>query len=268
MGEELTRHVQLELYKRQLFHNEVNGETTPALISAIKRYQERKGFEPTGLIDSEVLASLGIPETAGGTNGGTVVFSAASGQRMYGPHGDLLAEANTRENENLQSQAGSLTYASVGGALGHLPPLHRLADSADHSASFVGRSDEAGAPVEISFELTNDWIQSPRGARTRRTQFSLQPSVESDWNITALDQKPEKGFATSSRRSARSRHPTRQREEPNPIVLAYNTVGRMLRTLFDDTPATKQPASKRRLSAKRDRERMSDRRAGGVTARL
>jgi hypothetical protein len=59
-ADEQVRRVQEELRKRHLFYADASGEKSTALKLALKRYQERKGFSPTGVIDSVTLASLGI----------------------------------------------------------------------------------------------------------------------------------------------------------------------------------------------------------------
>jgi peptidoglycan hydrolase-like protein with peptidoglycan-binding domain len=56
--------VQEELRKRNLFFGDVDGNTTPALISAIKKYQARKGFAVTGDIDQETAGSLHLVSAA------------------------------------------------------------------------------------------------------------------------------------------------------------------------------------------------------------
>lgn len=54
------REVQDELRKRNLFFGDLDGRMTPQLSGALKRYQKRKGFEPTGAIDGPTVASLQI----------------------------------------------------------------------------------------------------------------------------------------------------------------------------------------------------------------
>ena len=54
------REVQDELRKRHLFFGDIDGRVTPQLTGALKRYQARKGFEPTGEIDAPTAASLRI----------------------------------------------------------------------------------------------------------------------------------------------------------------------------------------------------------------
>ena len=60
LADEATRAMQEELRKRNLFHGDVDGRQTPALIAAIREYQERKGFAVTGVPDEDTLRSMGI----------------------------------------------------------------------------------------------------------------------------------------------------------------------------------------------------------------
>ena len=46
--------------KRNLYFGDINGQTNPELTEAIKRYQARKGFNPTGELDEETANSLKI----------------------------------------------------------------------------------------------------------------------------------------------------------------------------------------------------------------
>lgn len=57
-GEMPARRVQEELRKRNLYFGDVDGKMTPELAAATRRYQARKGFQPTGELDQETLASL------------------------------------------------------------------------------------------------------------------------------------------------------------------------------------------------------------------
>jgi hypothetical protein len=62
-ADETTRHVQEELRKRNLYFGDFDGQTTPELIGALKRYQKRKGFEVTGALDADTAASLHVQST-------------------------------------------------------------------------------------------------------------------------------------------------------------------------------------------------------------
>jgi len=62
-ADETTRHVQEELRKRNLYFGDIDGQSTPELIDALKRYQKRKGFEVTGALDGDTAASLHVQST-------------------------------------------------------------------------------------------------------------------------------------------------------------------------------------------------------------
>lgn len=63
-ADETVRHVQEELRKRNLYFGNIDGESTPEVISSLKRYQKRKGFAVTGTIDPATAASLNVQVTA------------------------------------------------------------------------------------------------------------------------------------------------------------------------------------------------------------
>ena len=54
------RDVQEELRKRNMYFGDVDGKMTPELVSALTRYQTRKGFAVTGEIDPTTAASLNV----------------------------------------------------------------------------------------------------------------------------------------------------------------------------------------------------------------
>lgn len=59
-GDERVRQVQEELRRRNLYFGEVDGQQTPELANALKRYQSRKGFAVTGAIDDATATSLDV----------------------------------------------------------------------------------------------------------------------------------------------------------------------------------------------------------------
>jgi peptidoglycan hydrolase-like protein with peptidoglycan-binding domain len=69
-ADETVRQVQEELRKRNLYFGNIDGQTSPVLIDALKRYQTRKGFAVTGKVDPGTANSLQIqtaPATATAT---------------------------------------------------------------------------------------------------------------------------------------------------------------------------------------------------------
>jgi hypothetical protein len=62
-ADETVRQVQEELRKRNLYFGNIDGQTSPVLIDALKRYQTRKGFAVTGKVDADTATSLHIQAT-------------------------------------------------------------------------------------------------------------------------------------------------------------------------------------------------------------
>ena len=59
-ADETVRQVQEELRKRNLYFGNIDGQNSPVLTDALKRYQTRKGFAVTGTLDQDTATSLHI----------------------------------------------------------------------------------------------------------------------------------------------------------------------------------------------------------------
>ena len=239
---EQIRQVQEELRKRLLFFNDLNGEYTPALATAIKRYQERKGFVSTGLIDREILASLGI--TVAAPAAGQVIASDHNDAVVHGPYGEALPVSGLAGAGHL----GSAAFEQIDFD-GDVPNQEHWAQEPDPPGEAVDATigeEEDDAPFPIEFELTNERIH--RNAKTaRRTAIVLAPPAGAEWKIDTMDDdRAEK--AGKPKRRARKAPRVRQRKETNPVVLAFQSVDRFMRNLFDGTPETKKRATPKRSS--------------------
>src|SRR5215212_7938461 len=62
-ADETVRQVQEELRKRNLYFGNIDGNVTPVLTDALKRYQTRKGFSVTGQVDKDTARSLHVRAT-------------------------------------------------------------------------------------------------------------------------------------------------------------------------------------------------------------
>lgn len=62
-ADETVRQVQEELRKRNLYFGNIDGQTSPVLVDALKRYQSRKGFAVTGKVDRDTATSLHVETT-------------------------------------------------------------------------------------------------------------------------------------------------------------------------------------------------------------
>src|SRR6476469_1204572 len=63
-ADETVRQVQEELRKRNLYFGNIDGQSSPGLVDALKRYQARKGFAVTGTVDSDTATSLHVQVVA------------------------------------------------------------------------------------------------------------------------------------------------------------------------------------------------------------
>src|SRR3954452_17576520 len=63
-ADETVRQVQEELRKRNLYFGNIDGQNSPVLADALKRYQTRKGFTVTGQVDKDTATSLHIRAAA------------------------------------------------------------------------------------------------------------------------------------------------------------------------------------------------------------
>ena len=59
-ADETIRQVQEELRKRNLYFGNIDGQESPELAGALKRYQKRKGFPVTGDVDERTATSLHV----------------------------------------------------------------------------------------------------------------------------------------------------------------------------------------------------------------
>lgn len=70
LADEQVRQLQEELRKRNLYFGDIDGQPNPELAGALKRYQTRKGFQATGIVDEDTATSLHVrPEIVAGELG-------------------------------------------------------------------------------------------------------------------------------------------------------------------------------------------------------
>ena len=231
--------VQEELRKRLLFFNDLNGEYTPALATAIKRYQEKKGFASTGVIDLEVLASLGIAGPAPVT--GRVIGFEDEGAVMYGPYGEALPRSAPANAGGLGSVAVAET--NIDSAIPQERWPQEPAPPGEAAVETAGVGEDC-TPFPVAFELTNERIHRHTQSGTR-TALVLPPPAGTEWTISIEENRAEKAGKLKSR----ARKPTRRVRHPkerNPIILAFQSVDRLMRNLFDGTPERKKRATPKR----------------------
>lgn len=60
LADDVTRQVQEELRKRNLYFGDIDGAVSPSFSGALASYQQRKGFAATGTLTEETLSSFGL----------------------------------------------------------------------------------------------------------------------------------------------------------------------------------------------------------------
>ena len=244
-GGEQTRRVQEELRKRHLFYDNLNGQYTPALADAIRRYQERKGFTPSGIIDSQTLASLGITGFATPAQPAT----APDGRRLefYGPNGESLPRppaVDSDGTESFDSDAVEHVYLDR-----QLRPRHwwpQPPDISFHAMGVTGRDRDGLVPFDIDFELTNERLHRS-GNGGMENPFVLASRGAVDLVISGMEKDDTEQASKPKGRSGKQARRVRQRKATNPFILAFQSVDRAVRNLFDDAPTRKK-----RVATKRD----------------
>ena len=92
-ADDQTRAAQEQLRKRHLFYENIDGEYSPAVAAALRRYQQIKGFAPTGVLDEETLQSLGIFTVAPPAEGPQVVVALKHHHELRDQNGELIPGA-------------------------------------------------------------------------------------------------------------------------------------------------------------------------------
>lgn len=164
------RKVQNELRKRHLFFGAQDGEHTPALTLAIRRYQEKKGFPPTGVLDSDTLASLGFRQRAPPPDGHVVVITRHE-RELRGPNGELLPSsfaltAAQPENTFVLDPQTESAHETAGLKLGVRQQPVVLSKRRSHSTARVRPRKETN-PIVLAFRTVD---------RAMRHLFAPAPS--------------------------------------------------------------------------------------------
>jgi hypothetical protein len=249
-ADEQVRRVQEELRKRHLFYAEPNGEKGAALTVALKHYQAKKGFAPTGLIDPGTLASLGLsgnPPSAAITP--AIVLKrgelrGANGEQL--PSGPSRGRPNADESDRL-SAAGLIGRDYVQLELGEFARQSDRSPGTFGDARRVTNSfDEGGGST---FEVTFGPPARNRAANPNLVWETL--ALQGDSEISGLP--GELNVKRLDYRSAPDRHwrrrpsQSRLRKERNPLVLTYQSLDRAMRFFFGDSHGKKKRSIAKRL---------------------
>ncbi|MEA2679776.1 MAG: hypothetical protein QOK03_1498, partial [Candidatus Binataceae bacterium] len=274
-----TREVQEELRKRHLFYNDIDGKYTAALAAAIKRYQTKKGFPPSGVLDRETLGSLGIVEAAPPGEGPAPVV-AKNKRELRDPNGELLpgsqsslANAPRRlDRKQLQEFVSRYLAACQSPQLqDELSFYGSEVDYFDHgtvdrgyiqnelaaydqhwpqrryivgdSVRVVNQDDKLIAQCRIGFELTNERLAFSTTGRTDNT-YVLKSREDGNWEITGVKEEELKQAAPRQRPA---RPEARTGRTGNPITMAFHTVDRAMHNFFGARPGKGKRSTTKRL---------------------
>jgi peptidoglycan hydrolase-like protein with peptidoglycan-binding domain len=248
-ADEQIRRVQEELRKRHLFYANANGEKSPALSVAVRRYQQKKGFPATGVIDSVTLASLGIS---------SAIPSAASTPAVVGKRGQLFGANGERlpnhspflsPNDRVRKfdpAFGDHDYLEL--ALEDFrPPGSRRRPTSGERVRQTNVPAASGARFPVAIDLTSE-RNGEAMAQPVWSTLVLQPPVEVSEELDVVgEEHPRQVALRPNRKGQRRPRSARPRREKNPIVLTYQSVNRAIRSLFGDTQTKKKRATTKRL---------------------
>lgn len=244
-ADEKVRRVQEELRKRHLFYAEANGEKGAALTIAVRRYQEKKGFSPTGVIDSVTLASLGIP-TAAPLAATTPVVVGKRGQ-VHGANGESLPNDPPvlwpRDERVGQLASGIIDREYIDLALTDFQPhgMQRPRTSGNR-VRLTNFTDQRAA----AFDAPGQWILHSM-ANPVWSPLVWPPAADVSGEFAIDDERVHQVTIKPDRRSHRRPRRVRPRKETNPFVLTYQSVDRAIRSVFGDTQTKKKRSVARRL---------------------
>jgi peptidoglycan hydrolase-like protein with peptidoglycan-binding domain len=247
-ADEQVRRVQEELRKRHLFYANPNGEKGPALSIALRRYQLKKGFPATGVIDSVTLASLGIP-TAAPSAATTPVVIGKRGQ-VHGANGETLptnppflwpSEERVSKFDPAVINRDNIELALP--EFGQGTPRRRTSSKRIRLTSPEYKRD---LPFEAAFDSTSQWTWHA-SANPAWSAIVLQPGAEISAEFAIDDGLVPQVAGRPERRSARRTRRVKPRKETNPLVLTYQSVNRAIRSLFGDSQSKKKRTTAKRL---------------------
>jgi peptidoglycan hydrolase-like protein with peptidoglycan-binding domain len=244
-ADEQVRRVQEELRKRHLFYANPNGEKGPALSIAVRRYQQKKGFPATGVIDSVTLASLGISSAT--PSAATTPAVVGKRGQVHGANGESLPSHSPFlwPNERVSKFDPGLDdygYLALGLEDFRLPGL-RPRQTPGQRVRQTSVNDASGARFPMAFDLTSERT-SEAMTQSFWNALVLPPPAEAPGELSVADnERPRQAALRPNRRSQRRPRSVRQREEKNPIVLTY----RAIRSLFGDTQTKKKRSITKRL---------------------
>ena len=272
-ADEITRQVQEELRKRRLFYGDLDGQQTPELGVALKRYQERKGFPASGVVDAQTLRSMGIAEPGGQPPPDVPILRSEAPAQPVPPEtpnpaatpmsiaGDINVPPPSREelhefmrrylaagetegvNDDLAFYAPRVDYF----AHGIVPKTYvrdRLLEynenwpqrkySMDEEITLSKRGDNTAATALVAHQLANPVLDRKADGKVNHT-IVLARQADSSFEIVGIQEQRSRG-ATTPKESVRRRS-SKKKANAGPRLTPLD---RSLRKLFSPAPKRKR----------------------------
>lgn len=135
------RAVQQQLKDQGFFYGDVDGESGPETIAAIRRYQIRNGLEVTGEPDQETLSALKIP--------GAAASQPAREPRVANPNVTNADREFLHQQASIPAPSATPSHRYIGVAAPNPTPAFSLAG---YFKSFYARTPYETAPQEVQVE--------------------------------------------------------------------------------------------------------------------
>jgi peptidoglycan hydrolase-like protein with peptidoglycan-binding domain len=249
-ADEQVRRVQEELRKRHLFYAEPDGQKGPAFTVAVKHYQAKKGFAPTGILDPVTVASLGISPSR--PSAATTPVTIVKRGQVHGANGETLPDSSPflSPTENGVNRSGP-------GLIGRDYIAFELRDFSwrkmqrrpgwGKSLRLTSSNGERDVPAEGAFDSA---VKANDFGLTGPVWSALlsQQAAEEFGELSEIDDKRvDPAHAGHGRRTHRRSRRAEPRKEKNPLVLTYRSVDRAIRSLFGETQTKKKRSTTKRL---------------------
>jgi hypothetical protein len=261
-ADETTRAVQEDLRRRHLFYGDIDGRESAELATALKRYQQRKGFRQTGLADPQTLRSMQITPERGADLPNVPVLKSdharpVANQGAQDGISSLAAPAGT-SGEALPSNMEMRTYLreyldaaqqlEVPEELAFYAPQVAYYDQGVVTKTFIrnelvtyrqhwperqytlhdpisvsARGDGVTVRYRVAFALVNAGLNR-KAAGVTNNVLVLNRASDQRWEITTI--REERVRATARRRTAR------RTRSGDPMARTMRKVGRSVRKIF------------------------------------
>jgi hypothetical protein len=272
-ADEITRQVQEELRKRRLYFGDLDGQQTPELGVALKRYQERKGFPASGVADAQTVRSMGLADPAGQPPPEVPILRSEAPAQPLPPDaqhaapmptsiaGDINVPPPSREelhefmrrylaacetetvNDELAFYAPRVDYFAHGivpktyvqnQLLAYNETWPQRTYKMDDEITLSKRGDNTAATALVAYQLANPAQNRKADGKVNHT-IVLARQADSSFEIVGIQEQRARGAATP-KQSVRRRS-SKKKANSGPRLTPLD---RSLRKLFSPTPKRKR----------------------------